>query len=246
MNKLILGVSLLAIIASSSLNSTNSIFVNHSRPKLSPEYKLSINTSTKSILNEPLLKIIQTLLNYSEQSGSQSIKWKKILNAPDSPLVSDQYYSGLFSGVAGIRLFFLKLYEYTRNITYLEIAEKPANYVLSQEKTINFTMYWQRSAYDLSDSYFSQKYGSAGIVQFLIALYKETKITIYLRNAEIALNSLIDHYITNTSIGKSWRYSYLGFIPLTGLTYGISGISSAFLDLYNATNNNTYLSHTYI
>ena len=193
-------------------------------------------------LEQELNNIASVLLKYSEESGSQSLKWKKILNAPnDSPYIADQYYPGLYSGVAGIGLFFLNLYQYSHNTTYLTTAEKSANYILTQRKIVNSTEYWQRSEYSLSDSYSSQKYGSAGIVEFLISLYKTTQISLYLNSAIEAMNSLINYYLNDTSVGKTWGYSFFGEIPLTGLMYGVSGITTSFLDLFELTNNNTFL-----
>ena len=118
---------------------------------------IRINDEIHNQLFKKLYEIANELIKSHEIDSTGNYKWKKVLNVQNSPLISDQYFPGLFSGASGIGYFFLKMYEYTKNVTYLTVAEKSANYVFSQKKYLNDSIYWTRSEYSLSDSYTSQK-----------------------------------------------------------------------------------------
>jgi lantibiotic modifying enzyme len=200
-----------------------------------------IENQIKNTYLSSLTDIANSLIQTGDNINENSIHWKKILNAPDSPLISDQYYPGLYSGTAGIGYFFLKMYQYTNNETYKSLAIKSANYVISKAKQQDDLTYWSRSEYSLSDSYSSQKYGPAGISDFLVKMFEITNNIIFLQTAEKAMNSMINQYSSFDLNGKSWSYNYFGEVPVVDLLYGGIGVSSAFLNLFTQTQNLTYL-----
>ena len=229
---------LLCIIPVNSVSASNSNSTNNSKisqlnsinpTQLANDYSTLIEIYTNGLLHQAQL----------DGNNTYSLKWKKVFNEPGNSTTISQYYFGLYYGAAGIGTTFLDLYANTKNQTYLDVAEKAGNYLITSAKTSKYGYGWFRSE-DSVALYSSEKYGLAGIATFLIYLYQESSNKTFLNYAESTLNLL---YNTKqyTEYGFSWDYRLPESTAITDYIYGVTGIAKSFLKAYEATNNKTYL-----
>ena len=192
-----------------------------------------------------LNKYIQGLINQSEiiPNASNATKWKKYLNLPVNDPNLSQYYYGLYYGASGIGMTFLQLFSETKNMTYLQIAEKAGNYLLlNAEFTTNRSLTaWNKSEDDFS-IYTGEKYGLAGITTFLLNLYQYSNNNTYLLFAETTLQ-LLYNFRSVTPYGYAYNYTLVGGYQasITDYIYGATGVAKSFLTAYLVTNKQTYL-----
>jgi lantibiotic modifying enzyme len=205
---------------------------------------LTINMDAlKSEFLQTASKISDILIREAESDTNIGWRWKKYFNLPYNTTFHSQYHPGLYFGAAGIGTYFLEMYEYTKNDTYLEAARKAAQYIINRSyysEEMDWII-WQRAEDSLS-AYTSLKYGNAGISHFFLDIYKATQNVTYLQYNEMSLNSLLKIAIPNAKgTDYKWGYNFFGKTPIGDLMYGSAGISSAFLKSYQVTNNETYL-----
>ena len=157
--------------------------------------------------------------------------------------------TGMTYGAAGIGTAFLVGYQATKNTTYLQVAERAANWILK------YSQHWgsgndTKTAIIYSDdptepyNYAGLFTGAAGVGKFFLDLYNSTFNQMYLTTAED-----IGRWLISTATGGYWSYGgYSEYTDLpdnqgtfTGLAAGSAGIGLYFLELYQETNNLDFL-----
>ena len=131
--------------------------------------------------------------------------------------------TGLYSGEASLLYGYLHIYHITKEIKYLEYAEKHARIVkqcMSREEN-----------FDLLD-------GLAGAVVGLMELYAVKNSEEILEAAAEGGNKLLDCAVL-TPQGMCWK-NRLDDVPLLGISHGTAGIMIAFAKLYEATGQEKY------
>jgi lantibiotic modifying enzyme len=228
---------ILFIIVLGLVNSNSNTMLNENHLIFSKNDVFENKTNISNEYLQLLIKYTNTLINNSENDNTSYYKWKKIFNWPSYEFY--QYSFGLYVGAAGIGRYFLDLYKFTGNLTYLKIADGTGEYLITKAKETKSYFYWTRSE-DVGSIYLSQKYGPAGIVDFLLNLYEETNNSTYLLKSEKALYTLLTLKVpSNDSL--FWAYDYPGVTPIVDIMYGVTGIASTYLKAYQVTNNQTYL-----
>ncbi|CAN0502342.1 unnamed protein product [Ectocarpus sp. 12 AP-2014] len=137
--------------------------------------------------------------------------------------VDMHYYSGLMHGNAGLALFFLRLFELSCNQTYLEKAKYIMKSEINNGQIINGDLVWRKN-YKEETIYPYFQFGSVGIGVVAIRFYLVLGDLYYLELAKKIANSVANKY-----------YVY------PGLFVGMAGIGNFFLDLYAATQHESYL-----
>ena len=155
----------------------NSVASNENVPQTTTE---ATSTTVYQNYSRQMNIYINALIKQGENISPDAMRWKKYLNLPGNDTFISQYYYGWYYGASGIGLLFLQLYASTNNETYLQIAEKAGNYLLINVLSANNNSLtgWTRSE-DSGAIYSSEKYGLAGIVTFLLNLYKYSNNNTY-------------------------------------------------------------------
>jgi lantibiotic modifying enzyme len=170
-----------------------------------------------------------------------SVKWRK----SESEL---QFWTSYRYGNSGIIPFLLDLYFMTDNKTYLDIATRAGNWLLSVSK-INSTdsIYWLTAGENgfISTDYY---YGVAGVVDSLIELYSKTNNATFLESAIKGANWILKSKIVTNNTNNAgyipWTTAEIEFFKdfaYTGRLNGITGIGNVLLHLFKATKDNQWL-----
>jgi hypothetical protein len=144
-------------------------------------------------------------------------------------------FTGIEKGFAGIGMFLLKMYQISNKDQYLILADYAATVLVQQQ--INGR--WRSDNFLTSISYNGYMNGSAGIIHFLLEMYKSTNNSLYLNSAELGLNALIEEQLLGSGL---WRnYNDTSAPKYYGYYYGAAGIADTFIYAYEVTRNITYL-----
>ena len=225
--------------------SSNNDFVVNSKNKIVTNNEVENGT----LIYNSIINYADLLIEYANKS-TNGWSWKRVFNFNDNYGFAglSQFYPGYYFGAAGTGDLFIRIYELTKNNSYLTVAQKASDFIFSQsfelmpDYPIDNTSYihWTR-AIDSSTIYTGLKYGYAGISKFLLNLYQNTNNVSYLNLAERSLDSLIYYGRTDSSGRDYWGYNIWSKSGLTGYTYGTAGIGEIFLDTYKITGKQTYL-----
>ena len=184
-----------------------------------------------------LTQIIQKLQDYAIYTNGTLDGWLNRVNGTN--YYSDLVYNGYTVGVAGIGDFLINAYK-AGNDNALQLIQDAVNHFAETGVTDNQNRtYWERFSTLDSDPWTGNRYGSAGILNFLGHAYQ--------LGIPNATESLLDN-------GVKWLMSTqdpYGYWPIqedsyvtTGIDYGAAGMASALLNLYKITSNPDYLNYS--
>jgi len=140
---------------------------------------------------------------------------------------SQSYTIGIDTGTAGVGMFFLELYNVTKDREYLEYAEGAGRYLLNSHFAVG-QVDWLN--------------GAAGVGHYLVDLWKATNNPSYLEKARQTGNWLITQCSPENG-GYFW-VNYINPSKIyTGYAHGTAGIGDFFARLYDVTNDLTYLNY---
>ena len=132
-------------------------------------------------------------------------------------------YSGLMHGNAGLALFYLRLYQATRDEARLSIGMNLLNSEVARAEMANGKIAWRKD-YGEKATYPYLRFGSAGIGQVVLRYYRELRQSSLLNLAKQIAQSLRGSFCVYPS-------QYLG----------MAGIGGFYLDLYRDTGDESYL-----
>lgn len=198
---------------------------------------------------DSILNYADLLIEYANKSAN-GWSWKRVYNFNDDYAFAglSQFYPGYYYGTSGTGDLFIRIYELTKNTTYLDVAQKAADHIFSQSFELmpdypndnTSYIHWTR-AIGSATIYTGLKYGYAGISKFLLNLYQNTNNISYLNLAKKSLDALIYYGRLDLSNNNYWGYNIWTTSGLTGYTYGTAGIGEVLLNAYKITSNQTYL-----
>ncbi len=117
------------------------------------------------------------------------------------------YKTNFYSGSSGIGFFFLRLYQSTGDVQWLDEAKEAAKYLIAHETGIEFYRAVQEKIANNPDKIygyaFGYKVGPISEGQFAYALYEETKDEAYLNFAARVTDTFADAAIVDTD-GAHW------------------------------------------
>jgi uncharacterized membrane protein/rhamnogalacturonyl hydrolase YesR len=174
------------------------------------------------------------LISIAEEPSVGVYKWYS------SDLKNDYYYLEQSEGAVGIGKFLLQLYNVTGNSTYLEYAKGAGRWIISQAVTESpDSCKW---SYVEGLPYYGADYygGQGSMVEYLLMLYQVTGESTFLTYAKKGAEWLMDTAVP-VGEGHKWETIPGGNYNMTGWYHGTAGISYVFLELYQATGNETYL-----
>ncbi|MFW9780268.1 MAG: lanthionine synthetase LanC family protein [Candidatus Heimdallarchaeota archaeon] len=153
------------------------------------------------------------------------------LRAPWSPDINAQL-TGLGSGNAGIGMAFLKLFQATRDEMWLDRAIQVGNWLLFNQNNGSWVEGGIGYVTELDGRFpiTGMDSGAAGIVRFLLDLYRESQEAAYAKSIQKALNWLILHKVKSNE-GYKWPKVVGGKdqnVYLSGWSYGTAGIGEVF------------------
>jgi len=144
---------------------------------------------------------------------------------------TDLYYLGYCNGPAGTARLFHRLYKITKDRSYLDWTEKLARGVMAsgipEHQAPGF---W---------NVVCQCCGSAGVVDFFLGLWAETRRTEYLAFARRVADQMLSRRTDFDGKGYRWYQAYTRIKPWdvtaeTGYMIGAAGIGAALLHLHLA------------
>ena len=153
------------------------------------------------------LKISQEISHYLEDV---SLKSNDLISWPVMPEKSENVAVNLYSGVPGIILFYLELYNATSDIKYINIAKKGAQYLIS-ELPDTFPGHYQLGLYT----------GASGIAFTLNKVYEATGEKIFLKSAKDWMQFVFEDVSSNSEDD---------FGNVTDIIYGAAGIGLTAID----------------
>jgi hypothetical protein len=146
---------------------------------------------------------------------------------PTTESSQNSYTIGIDSGAAGVGMFFLELYNITKDREYLEYAEGSGRYLLN---------------YHFKDGQVDWLNGAAGAGHYLIDLWKTTNNPSYLDKAQQTGNWLITR-CSRENGGYFW-VNYINPSKIfTGYAHGTAGIGDFFARLYDVGKDLKYLDY---
>ncbi len=185
-------------------------------------------------------------------SSTASYKANQI---PDLPYFDDRTYLGYEYGSAGISIALLEVYSSSNidNATKMRISSLVEN---SLEKLWDARIEYEGVRYpawdrSIEEQYLSVypgiKYGAPGIIRAFLKIFEITDDSKWLARAEESYWYLSTQAI-NTSTNPHWPYNFNmpkedSGVAITDLKYGSTGVLSLGIDLFEVTQNQTYLDH---
>ena len=154
-----------------------------------------------------------------ERPVTTGIAWAASDRNPATP-------AGLGPGASGIGLFFLRLYEVTGEVAYLDKARGAADYVASE---------YRRGR----SSGFDWQAGAIGGGEFFVMMYRVTGEKRYLDDARSTAALLLTQ-ATRDATGTYWQFPNSTAI-YPGIAHGAAGGGVFFLHLYELTTEQQYL-----
>ncbi|MCE7734778.1 MAG: hypothetical protein GPJ54_07880, partial [Candidatus Heimdallarchaeota archaeon] len=193
--------------------------------------------------------VIDTLAAVAEPAAG-GLQW------PETNKTGSVYKSGMIKGMASIGDYMLDVYEErSRSSLFtglnteetalpLELAIGAGNWLLGRAQTNASGTYWYEvynqdgtpSGTLVSTPYYG---GVAGIVSYLLRLYRITHDPLYLDAAKGGADWLIA--VADTTTGYAWPESYGSTLLSTRWSKGGPGIGSVFLEMYRFTEDVQYL-----
>ncbi|MCE7735753.1 MAG: hypothetical protein GPJ54_12795 [Candidatus Heimdallarchaeota archaeon] len=193
-----------------------------------------------------LIVILSSIISTNSQTTNQ---------IPDLPHFDDKTYSGLEYGTAGISIALLEAYtlsdiDITIKKQLLNIVENSLEKLWEERIEYNGVRYptWKSS---VEDEYLSVypglKYGAPGIIHAFLKIFEITQESKWLDRAEESYWYLSTQAI-NESSTPHWPYHFSipkedSGISITDLKYGSAGVLSLGIELFQVTQNQTYLDH---
>ncbi len=181
-----------------------------------PNYMNTINSSRpmmfRIIGSNPL-----TSFNYSLRQLNITVGYEDLV-----------YSFGYSTGAAGIGHFFLDMFKYTANVSYLTTAQQLGNYIVYSAIKNGTLAYWLVSGSERSN----YEIGASGIADYLVRLseYIANNST-YIETAAYAGNRIMNNLISidvvdiyDEPFGEG-SYLQSGGVSTTGLMRGLSGVA---------------------
>ncbi|NVM29651.1 MAG: hypothetical protein HWN65_12485 [Candidatus Helarchaeota archaeon] len=189
-------------------------------------YYITLNSTYLEFAN----KAGNWLISEAIPEGS-GCKWKWYQN-------NSFNYTGWDVGAAGIGHYFLRLYHFTSNVTYIQYAKSAAQWLINFAIPENGGYKWPYYENSIINST-ELGSGTAGVGNFFLELFKSTLNTTYLQYAEGAARWLISLAIPENG---GYKFPIYQGTPsyYTGLSMGAAGIGLYLSNLYNQTMNGTY------
>jgi rhamnogalacturonyl hydrolase YesR len=192
---------------------------------------LTISITTLNTTNYMLSYQRNIYFEYAEKAAA----WLKSLAVETSTGIynwptaqgSYQYTMGIDTGTAGVGLFFLELYEVTKDPEYLKFSEGAGKYLFD---------------YQYPDGRVDWLNGAAGVGYYFLELLKVTNNTAYLDQARKIGDWLITQRSEENS-GYFWVNSIRPSVVYTGFAHGAAGIGYFFSRLYEVTHDLKYLDY---
>jgi len=213
---------------------SNSLFISISKSEESS------NKNNTDILGDEVKGTLNWLMKTAIKD-EEGYKWPYEEN-------SEEYHLDFYLGTPGICLLFSKAYNITGNETYLEYAEEGINWLISNSKEENNGYKWPYA--EGENKYYSSFYsGAAGIgnsfIQFYQLLGNETYLNYAKGSAKWLINIAEFEESKNSpeEKGCKWPESQNSNDYIFDLFDGAAGIGLFFLNLFNETNNETYLNY---
>ncbi len=148
------------------------------------------------------------------------------------------FWTGQDYGAAGIGQFFIKLFQTTGNLTYLETVKNASQWLISNATARDGGYFWRVSSGG-GNNYTGYREGAAGIGSFFLDAFSVTENQTYLNYARGAAQWLVSN-ATASKGGWCWR-QYIGSnVNYTGYEYGAAGIGDFLYKAFHATGNVTY------
>jgi hypothetical protein len=161
---------------------------------------------------------------------------------PSVPLRDERSYYGYHFGLAGVIDAMIKNHRFIDNNTITELTELLWESRYSDEN--GSKSIWYRSSEELS-FWTGNKYGSTGIIEAFINYYKFSNDSIWLHRAESVMNQIIKQAnLVDNSVKWSYTFGDPDFaigISVTGHQFGSASILKQINNLYELTDNTTYL-----
>ncbi|NHI91511.1 MAG: hypothetical protein EAX96_03340 [Candidatus Lokiarchaeota archaeon] len=153
---------------------------------------------------------------------------------------NDQYFTGMYTGAAGVGWDLFNAYQITNNVTYLNYAKGAAQWLKSVAISESGGYKWD---YFIGDNNFQIGYpsGTSGIGDFFLKGYQITGDSTYFTFVEGALNWIINK-AQIAGNGYYWPASPSNTNHYTGLV-GASGVGTFFLNVYNYNQDTTCLNY---
>lgn len=181
---------------------------------------------------------VERIIDYLEQHAiydEELLKgWPYRLNSTIKG--DDRWYRGYTAGMAGIGDFLLDALDNGINQSNKLLDEIIYHYMNDYYESNVEGIYWGRFAQENTNGWLGIRYGTSGILKFLIHAYK----SYYHHDSLLELIELSYTWLLDQKDDEGWPMSPGGYIT-TGWEYGGVGIADAILDLYEATGNQTYL-----
>ncbi|MFV2015551.1 MAG: lanthionine synthetase LanC family protein, partial [Candidatus Heimdallarchaeota archaeon] len=207
-----------------------------------------VNDGTK-INSDYTQDVIDTLALVAEPAAG-GLQW------PETNKSTSVYKSGMIKGMASIGDFMLDVYEErSRSSLFtglnseeisqpLELAIGAGDWLLGMAETNASGTYWYEpynqdatpSGTKISTPYYG---GVAGIVSYLLRLYRVTHNPLYLDAAKGGADWLLA--LADTTTGYAWPEVYGATDLSTRWSKGGPGIASVFLEMFRFTSDQTYL-----
>ena len=154
------------------------------------------------------------------------------------------YFFGWGYGVAGIGNFLLALYQQTNKIDYLFAAQKAADYLINSgiNETENSVEMIRWTQYENgTKTYFGYQLGSAGILDFLLELYKLDKNATYREAITAGLAYLLKTKLLINASCVTWTFGANVSDSSSGWLNGVTGIGRVFLKAYSILGRTEYV-----
>lgn len=165
-------------------------------------------------------------------TDSDGVYWNHEVELSDGTILSLER-EGLYSGDAGVAHALLKLHEGLDEPSYLEVAERAADRLLATASRDGGHCSW---LYGLTDIIA----GNAGIMLFLVDLYRATENAEYLDGARCAGDWLIDQGVAEGD-GLWWPSAAGETSVYPGMSHGVAGIAYSLAVLAQETGDDAHL-----
>lgn len=147
-----------------------------------------------------------------------------------------------YGGYAGAAEFLLLVYEETSNITYLNVATKVGDWLVSNAiPSEHGGVYWLHEP-NFPKVYTGIAHGNGGAGKFLTRLYRATQNTDYLYTSIDAYNWLQNYKLTVGAEGVAWKRLASDDFYYNGWCSGAAGMVPFFNELWLITSDTTYSS----